>query len=113
MTVPVDLPNAVPIDPLDARRWRFLGVLLAGVFMAILDVFIVNVAAPDIEASLDTDAGTLELIVASYTLAYAMLLITGARLGDDHGHKRFYLIGVAVFTTASAVVWRRRRRRPC
>src|SRR3954463_4169957 len=87
----------------DARRWRFLGVLLAGVFMAILDVFIVNVAAPDIESSLHTDAGTLELIIASYTLAYAMLLITGARLGDDHGHRRFYLIGVAVFTTASAV----------
>jgi len=78
-------------------------VLLAGVFMAILDVFIVNVAAPDIESSLHTDAGTLELIVASYTLAYAMMLITGARLGDDHGHRRFYLIGVALFTTASAV----------
>ena len=101
VAVPIDVAVAVPIDQLDARRWRFLGVLLAGVFMAILDVFIVNVAAPDIEASLHTDAGTLQLIVASYTLAYAMLLITGARLGDDHGHKRFYLIGVAVFTTAS------------
>ena len=86
------------VDPgqRDPRRWQFLGVLLAGVFMAILDVFIVNVAAPDIQEQLGTDAGTLELIVASYTLAYAMVLITGARLGDDHGHRRFYLLGVAL-----------------
>ena len=93
------------VDPgqRDPRRWQFLGVLLAGVFMAILDVFIVNVAAPDIQERLDTDAGTLELIVASYTLAYAMVLITGARLGDDHGHRRFYLFGVALFTVASAI----------
>jgi EmrB/QacA subfamily drug resistance transporter len=87
----------------DPRRWQFLGVLLDGVFMAILDVFIVNVAAPDIQDRLGTDAGTLELIVAGYTLAYAMVLITGARLGDDHGHRRFYLVGVALFTAASAV----------
>ena len=87
----------------DPRRWQFLGVLLAGCFMAILDVFIVNVAAPNIQDRLDTDAGTLELIVAGYTLAYAMMLITGARLGDDHGHRRYFLFGVALFTVASAI----------
>jgi EmrB/QacA subfamily drug resistance transporter len=87
----------------DPRRWQFLGVLLAGCFMAILDVFIVNVAAPNIQDRLGTDAGTLELIVAGYTLAYAMVLITGARLGDDHGHRRYFLFGVALFTVASAI----------
>jgi EmrB/QacA subfamily drug resistance transporter len=94
----------VTIDPgHDQRRWLYLGVLLTGCFMAILDVFIVNVAAPNIQDRLGTDAGTLELIVAGYTLAYAMVLITGARLGDDHGHRRFFLFGVALFTLASAV----------
>jgi EmrB/QacA subfamily drug resistance transporter len=87
----------------DRRKWLYLSVLLAGCFMAILDVFIVNVAAPNIQDRLGTDAGTLELIVAGYTLAYAMVLITGARLGDDHGHRRFFLLGVALFTIASAV----------
>jgi len=95
-------PGSEPAAP-DLQRWLALAVVLAGVFMAILDVFIVNVAAPDIQRRLHTGSGTLELVVAGYTLAYAMVLITGARLGDDRGHRRFFLAGLSLFTVASGL----------
>lgn len=69
--------------------------------MALLDVFIVNVAAPTIRAELGASGAGLQLVIAGYTLTYAVLLITGARLGDRIGHRRVYLIGLAVFTAAS------------
>jgi MFS family permease len=78
-----------------------LAVLLAGQFMCIIDVFIVNVAMPSIGASLHASGASLQLVVGGYTAAYAMLLITGARLGDLHGRRRVYLAGMAVFTASS------------
>ena len=78
-----------------------LVVLLAGQFMALLDVTIVNVAMPTIGRSLHASGAELQLVVAGYTVAYAMLLITGARLGDMIGRRRMFLTGVAVFTVAS------------
>lgn len=69
--------------------------------MALLDVFIVNVAAPTIRAELGASGAGLQLVIAGYTLTYAVLLITGARLGDRIGHRRVYLIGLAVFSAAS------------
>lgn len=69
--------------------------------MALLDVFIVNVAAPTIRAELGASGAGLQLVIAGYTITYAVLLITGARLGDRIGHRRVYLIGLAVFTAAS------------
>jgi MFS family permease len=78
-----------------------LAVLLLGQFMCIIDVFIVNVAMPSIGASLHASGAALQLVVGGYTAAYAMLLITGARLGDLHGRRRVYLAGMALFTAAS------------
>lgn len=83
------------------RRWRGLAVLLAGVFMASLDVAIVNVAAPEISKDLRVSGTELVLVVSAYSLVYAMLLITGARLGNDHSHRRLFTIGLAGFTLAS------------
>ena len=80
-----------------------LVVLLAGQFMALLDVTIVNVAMPTIGRTLHASGAELQLVVAGYTVSYAMLLITGARIGDLFGRRRTFLAGVAVFTTASLV----------
>ena len=78
-------------------------VLLAGQFMALLDVTVVNVAMPTIGRSLHASGAELQLVVAGYTVSYAMLLITGARMGDLYGRRRMFLAGVAVFTTASLI----------
>ena len=84
-------------------RWIMLAVLLAGQFMALLDVTIVNVAMPTIGRSLHASGAELQLVVSGYTVSYAMLLITGARLGDLRGRRTLFLLGVAVFTLASAL----------
>jgi MFS family permease len=81
--------------------WLMLAVLLLGQFMCIIDVLVTNVAMPSIAASLHASGASLQLVVGGYTIAYAMLLITGARLGDRYGRRRAYLAGAAVFTTAS------------
>jgi MFS family permease len=78
-----------------------LAVVLAGQLMGVIDVNIVNVAVPAIHATLGAPGAGLQLIVAGYTIAYAVLLVTGARLGDILGHRRTYLGGVALFTLAS------------
>ena len=78
-------------------------MLLLGQFMGLLDVFVVNVAMPAIGVGLHASGASLQLVVGSYIVAYAMLLITGARLGDLYGRRRMYLLGAIVFTVASLV----------
>ncbi|MEU6989509.1 MFS transporter [Streptomyces sp. NPDC046465] len=85
----------------DNRPGRLLAIVLAAQFMALLDVFIVNVAAPTIRGELHASGAGLQLVIAGYTITYAVLLITGARLGDRLGHRRIYLAGLTVFTAAS------------
>jgi MFS family permease len=84
-----------------ARDWLMLAVLLLGQFMCVTDVLIVNVAMPSIGTRLHASGASLQLVVGGYTIAYAMLLITGARLGDRRGRRRTYLTGVIIFTVAS------------
>jgi MFS family permease len=76
-------------------------VVLTGQFMAVLDASVVNVAAPSIHASLHTSGAGLQLVIAGYVITYAVLLVTGARLGDILGHRRMFLGGLAAFTLAS------------
>src|SRR6202050_1266697 len=78
-----------------------LAVVLTGQLMAIIDVNIVNVAVPAIHSTLHTTGSGLQLIVAGYTIAYAVLLVTGARLGDILGHRNMFIGGVVLFTLAS------------
>jgi MFS family permease len=78
-----------------------LATILFGQFMAILDVTIVNVAVPTIHLDLHASGAALQLVVAGYTISYAVLLITGARLGDRLGHRRVFLLGLGIFTVAS------------
>jgi MFS family permease len=83
------------------RAGAVLAVVLTGQFMAVLDASIVNVAIPSMHAGLHASGAGLQLIVAGYTIAYAVLMVTGARLGDMFGHRRMFLAGVAAFTLAS------------
>ena len=85
----------------DRARWVMLIVLLCGQFMALLDVTVVNVAMPTIGRSLHASGAELQLVIAGYTVSYAMLLITGARLGDLIGRRRMFLLGVCGFSLAS------------
>jgi MFS family permease len=78
-----------------------LAVLLAPMFMTQADATIVNVAGPSIRSELGASGAELELVLGGYFLAYAMLLITGARLGQMRGFRRLFLVGLAVFTLAS------------
>lgn len=94
-------PTSSKAPGTDNRPGRLLAVVIAAQFMALLDVFIVNVAAPTIRTELGASGAGLQLVIAGYTITYAVLLITGARLGDRLGHRRVYLIGLAVFTVAS------------
>jgi MFS family permease len=83
------------------RPGLVLAIVLTGQLMAVIDNSIVNVAVPSIAASLHASGALLQLIVAGYTISYAVLLVTGARLGDILGHRRVFLIGAALFTLAS------------
>jgi EmrB/QacA subfamily drug resistance transporter len=81
--------------------WRALIVLLIGMFMALLDTTIVNVALPTIKTSLDASESTLSWIISGYALAYGLALIPAGRLGDRFGHKWVFFSGLALFTAAS------------
>jgi MFS family permease len=91
------------LDGPGSRPWLTLAVLLLGQFMGLLDVFVVNVAMPAVGVDLHASGASLQLVIGGYTVAYAMLLITGARLGDLYGRRRMYLLGAIVFTVASLV----------
>ncbi|WP_329521595.1 MFS transporter [Spirillospora sp. NBC_01491] len=82
-------------------RWAALLVILAGEVMDMLDVLITNIAAPTIRAELGGSASTMQWLAAGYTLAMAVGLITGGRLGDLYGRRRMFLIGAGGFTVAS------------
>ncbi|MFF2325758.1 MULTISPECIES: MFS transporter [unclassified Streptomyces] len=85
----------------DKHPGRVLALVLAAQFMALIDVFIVNVAAPTIRSEFGASGAGLQLVVAGYTVTYAVLLVIGARLGGLLGHRRAHLAGLAVFTAAS------------
>ena len=82
-------------------RWIVAAVVLAANLMDLLDATIVNVAGPSVHRDLGGGPSTLQWLSAGYTLAFAVLLIAGARLGDILGRRRMFLIGSAGFTMFS------------
>lgn len=84
------------------RKWALVVVLLAA-FMDLLDSTIVNVAIPPIQSDIGASFAQVQWIVAAYLLSFAVLLVTGGRLGDIYGRRRLFLIGVAGFTVASTL----------
>src|SRR6204780_4274557 len=107
----MDTATITPSSPADAGdttaqpyrlRWVVAAVVLCANVMDILDSTIVNIAGPSIRRDLGGGPTTLQWLSAGYTLAFAILLITGARLGDIFGRRRLFLIGSAGFTAMSA-----------
>jgi EmrB/QacA subfamily drug resistance transporter len=88
-------------DPERGLSRLALFTVLLGVFLPMTDFFIVNVALPTIDRDLHASSGMLQLVVAGYTIAYAVLLVVGGRLGDAIGRRRLFLAGMAGFTLAS------------
>jgi MFS family permease len=95
------VPSKAACEPKAGGRTWLLPILLTAVFMTTADNSIVNVAVPSIAVGLHASGGELELAVSAYILAYAVLLVTGARLGTLYGYRRVFLTGLALFTLGS------------
>jgi EmrB/QacA subfamily drug resistance transporter len=83
------------------HKWLVLGAAVFGLFMAILDASIVNIAIPTIQRDLDTDIETVTWVLNAYNLVFAVLLIPAGRLADRFGRKRLFLLGITVFSLCS------------
>jgi EmrB/QacA subfamily drug resistance transporter len=84
------------------RKWWTLGAMCFALFMIMLDNTVVNVALPSIQRDLGASVSSLEWTINGYTLAFAVLLATGGRLGDIFGRRRMFIGGVVLFTISSA-----------
>ena len=84
------------------RRGWTLAIVSVGLFMVVLDNLVVSVALPSIHRDLGASIQALEWTVNAYVLSYAVLLLTGAALGDRFGRKRMFMAGIALFTASSA-----------
>ncbi len=84
-------------------RWLALATILGAEIMDLLDSTIVNLAATPIERDLGGGSGTVQWVVGAYTLAFAVGLVLGGRLGDRYGRRALFLLGAAGFTLASVV----------
>src|SRR5512132_54296 len=83
------------------RKWWTLGALSFALFMIMLDNTIVNVALPAIKSDLGIGTSELEWVVTAYALTFAVLLLTGGKLGDLYGRRLIFTIGLVVFTLSS------------
>ncbi|MFB6887851.1 MFS transporter [Kitasatospora sp. NPDC056327] len=96
-------PSPAPGETTEPYRWRWL-ILVAMIVaevMDLLDASVVNVAGPDLEESLGTGPVGLQWVIGGYALALGAGLVLGGRLGDRHGRRRMFLIGLTAFTAAS------------
>jgi EmrB/QacA subfamily drug resistance transporter len=83
------------------HKWLVLGAAVFGLFMAILDSSIVNIAIPTIQRDLDTEIETVSWVLNAYNLVFAVLLIPAGRLADRFGRKRLFLLGIGIFALCS------------
>ncbi|ALG14666.1 MFS transporter [Kibdelosporangium phytohabitans] len=101
MTTPtLRSPTSAPAGPASLTAAGLITLLL-GAALPIVDFFIVNVALPTIDRTLNASATMLELVVAGYGIAYGVMLVLGGRLGDTYGRKRLFKIGLVAFTLTS------------
>jgi EmrB/QacA subfamily drug resistance transporter len=84
------------------RKGWTLALVSVGLFMVVLDNLVVNVALPSIKSDFGASVQSLEWTVNAYVLAYGVLLLTGAALGDRFGRRRMFVIGISLFTASSA-----------
>jgi EmrB/QacA subfamily drug resistance transporter len=88
----------------DNRKWWTLAAMCFALFMIMLDNTVVNVALPSIQKDLGASISSLEWTLNAYTLSFAVLLVTGGRLGDIFGRRRMFMGGVVVFAASSALI---------
>src|SRR6476660_4582518 len=84
------------------NMWWTFAITSLALFMVTLDNLVVTTAIPVIRKDLHAGISGLEWTVNAYTLTFAVLLLTGAALGDRFGRRRLFAIGIAIFTAASA-----------
>ncbi len=85
------------------QKWIALVLVSMAIFLCVIDLFIVNVAIPSIKMALNASDADSQLIVVLYVIGYAGFLIAGSKAGDYFGRKKVYLIGMLIFTVASAL----------
>ena len=86
------------------RRWSVALIVCVGVFMASLDLFIVNIAFPELERDFaGVDRGELSWVLNGYAVVFAALLVPAGRWADRTGRKRAFLLGLGLFVAASAL----------
>jgi EmrB/QacA subfamily drug resistance transporter len=85
----------------ETRKWFTLAAVSFGLFMIMLDNTVVNVALPSIQRDLGTDLSQLQWIVTGYALTFAALMLIGGKVADAYGRRLIFVLGIAVFTTAS------------
>jgi EmrB/QacA subfamily drug resistance transporter len=90
-----------PAEELYARKWKIWAVAMTGLFMALLDITIVNITIPTLEKELDAPVDTVSWVLNSYNIIFAVILVSMGRLADQFGRKRFFLIGLGIFTLGS------------
>src|SRR5215210_4977392 len=92
-----------PAEFLYANKWRIFGVMMIGWAMSLLDVSIVNISIPELEDQMSTDVANVTWVINSYNIVFAVLLVSMGRLADQFGRKKFFIIGLTVFTIGSAL----------
>jgi EmrB/QacA subfamily drug resistance transporter len=97
-----------PAEELYARKWSIFGVTMIGLFMALIDVTIVNITIPTLQRELEADIDTVSWVLNAYNIMFAVLLVSMGRLADQFGRRRFFLVGMSLFTVGSllcAMAW--------
>src|SRR3954447_11966296 len=101
LTSPTATDPTAPASRGYQYRWMVMAVVIIADVMDLLDATIANLAGPSIRAELGGGASTLQWVLASYTMAFAIGLVVSARVGDLVGRRRMFIIGMAGFTVAS------------
>jgi EmrB/QacA subfamily drug resistance transporter len=103
---PPAAPTKTPVVPLvdlhGRSAWSILPPLILGFFMIMVDTTIVNIAVPTLQRELDASLVAVGWVNSAYLLSYAVLLLLAGRLGDRYGPKPVFVVGLVVFTLASA-----------
>ena len=85
------------------HKWRIFGVMMIGWAMSLLDVSIVNISIPELEDQMSTNVATVTWIINAYNIVFAILLVSMGRLADQFGRRKFFIIGLAIFTIGSGL----------
>jgi EmrB/QacA subfamily drug resistance transporter len=86
-----------------ANKWRIFGVMMIGWAMSLLDVSIVNISIPELEDQMSANVATVTWVINAYNIVFAVLLVSMGRLADQFGRKKFFILGLTIFTIGSAL----------